>query len=178
MEKQYKILGMTCSGCQKKISEKLNSLENIKADINLENNTATIISDKEFEINTLNKALEEIGNYKLEDPDNPEKPSLNHRTEFLRLRFTIAQWNAKEKKFIFSRAKDVLSAICIWFPLRKSMPKIRILNLLIPKQICLKISKTISENIIARCSAKVIKFIPKKEIALFAICIWKKLQKI
>jgi Cu2+-exporting ATPase len=73
MEKQYKILGMTCSGCQKKISEKLNSLENIKADINLENNTATIISDKEFEINTLNKALEEIGNYKLEDPDNPEK---------------------------------------------------------------------------------------------------------
>lgn len=73
MEKQYKILGMTCSGCQKKISEKLNSLENIKADIHLENNTATIISDKEFEINTLNKALEEIGNYKLEDPDNPEK---------------------------------------------------------------------------------------------------------
>lgn len=73
MQKQYTILGMTCSGCQKKISEKLNSLENIKADINLENNTATIISDKEFEINTLNKALEEIGNYKLEDPDNPEK---------------------------------------------------------------------------------------------------------
>ncbi len=73
MEKQYKILGMTCSGCQKKISEKLNSLENIKADIHLENNTAIIISDKEFEINTLNKALEEIGNYKLEDPDNPEK---------------------------------------------------------------------------------------------------------
>lgn len=73
MQKQYTILGMTCSGCQKKISEKLNSLENIKADINLENNTATITSDKEFEINTLNKALEEIGNYKLQDPDNPEK---------------------------------------------------------------------------------------------------------
>ncbi|WP_428068530.1 heavy metal translocating P-type ATPase [Chryseobacterium gambrini] len=73
MEKQYKILGMTCSGCQKKISEKLNSLENIKADINLENNTAIIISEKEFELHTLNKALEEIGNYKLEDPDNPEK---------------------------------------------------------------------------------------------------------
>ncbi|WP_375191023.1 heavy metal translocating P-type ATPase [Chryseobacterium sp.] len=73
MQKQYTILGMTCSGCQKKISDKLNSLEKIKADINLENNTATITSDKEFEINTLNKALEEIGNYKLEDPDNPEK---------------------------------------------------------------------------------------------------------
>jgi Cu2+-exporting ATPase len=60
MEQQYKILGMTCSGCQKKISEKLNSIEGIKADVNLENNTATIVSDKEIELNTLNKALEEV----------------------------------------------------------------------------------------------------------------------
>ncbi|MPS64554.1 heavy metal translocating P-type ATPase [Chryseobacterium sp.] len=72
MEKQYKILGMTCSGCQKKISEKLNSIEDVKADVNLETNTVTITSGKEIELNTLNKALEEIGNYKLEDPDNPE----------------------------------------------------------------------------------------------------------
>ncbi|SFZ90477.1 Cu2+-exporting ATPase [Chryseobacterium limigenitum] len=64
---------MTCSGCQKKISEKLNSLEDIKADINLENSTATIISDKEIELSTLNKALEEIGNYQLEDPNGPDK---------------------------------------------------------------------------------------------------------
>ncbi|MET3535132.1 heavy metal translocating P-type ATPase [Chryseobacterium limigenitum] len=73
MQQQYKILGMTCSGCQKKISEKLNSLEDIKADINLENSTATIISDKEIELSTLNKALEEIGNYQLEDPNGPDK---------------------------------------------------------------------------------------------------------
>jgi P-type Cu+ transporter len=72
MERQYKILGMTCSGCQKKISEKLSSIEGVKADVNLENNTATIISDKEIELNTLNKVLEEAGNYKLEDPDNTE----------------------------------------------------------------------------------------------------------
>ncbi|ANF52691.1 ATPase P [Chryseobacterium glaciei] len=73
MQQQYKILGMTCSGCQKKISEKLNSLDDIKADINLENSTATIISDNEIELSTLNKVLEEIGNYKLEDPNNPDK---------------------------------------------------------------------------------------------------------
>ncbi|UMQ42547.1 heavy metal translocating P-type ATPase [Chryseobacterium sp. Y16C] len=73
MEKQYKILGMTCSGCQKKISEKLNSIEDVKADVNLETNTVTITSGKDIELNTLNKALEEIGNYKLEDSDNPEK---------------------------------------------------------------------------------------------------------
>lgn len=73
MQKQYKILGMTCSGCQKKISEKLNGIEGIKADIDLNNNTATITSDKKIDIHLLNKALEETGNYKLEDPDAPEK---------------------------------------------------------------------------------------------------------
>ncbi|MDQ0594412.1 Cu+-exporting ATPase [Chryseobacterium ginsenosidimutans] len=76
MEQQYKILGMTCSGCQKKISDTLNSIEGIKADINLENSTATIISDKKIELSTLNKALEEVGNYKLEDPNNPQKAFL------------------------------------------------------------------------------------------------------
>lgn len=73
MEKQYKILGMTCSGCQKKIFEKLNNIEGVQADINLETNTATIISEKDIELNALNKALEDIGNYKLDDPNNPEK---------------------------------------------------------------------------------------------------------
>src|SRR4051794_37318103 len=72
MQQQYKILGMTCSGCQKKISEKLNSLHHIQAEINLENSTATITSDQELELSVLNKALEEIGNYKLEDPNRPD----------------------------------------------------------------------------------------------------------
>ncbi|MBW8522788.1 heavy metal translocating P-type ATPase [Chryseobacterium chendengshani] len=73
MQEQYKIIGMTCSGCQKKISDKLNSLENINADIDLENQIAIIISDKAIDVNHLNKALEEIGDYKLEDLNNPEK---------------------------------------------------------------------------------------------------------
>ncbi|MDR2235769.1 MAG: heavy metal translocating P-type ATPase [Chryseobacterium sp.] len=73
MERQYNILGMTCSGCQKKISEKLNSVQGVKADVNLENNTATITSDHEIELSTLNQALSEIGKYRLEDPQQPEK---------------------------------------------------------------------------------------------------------
>ncbi|CAD7815679.1 Silver exporting P-type ATPase [Chryseobacterium aquaeductus] len=63
---------MTCSGCQKKISEKLNSLENINAEIDLENQSAMITSNKEINLNELNKSLQEIGNYKLEDPNKSE----------------------------------------------------------------------------------------------------------
>ena len=73
MEQQYKILGMTCSGCQKKISNQLNSIDGVSADVNLENNTATITSDHEVTLAALNNALAEIGKYRLEDPNNPEK---------------------------------------------------------------------------------------------------------
>ncbi|MDO5616738.1 MAG: heavy metal translocating P-type ATPase [Cruoricaptor ignavus] len=72
MEKQYNVLGMTCSGCQKKISEKLNSITGITADINLENSTATISSDKELNLDELNQELKELGHYFLEDPNAPK----------------------------------------------------------------------------------------------------------
>ncbi|MCX8525008.1 heavy metal translocating P-type ATPase [Chryseobacterium formosus] len=71
MHQQYKVLGMTCSGCQKKISEKLNSLDGISADVNLEKSTVEIHSDKEINLMELNQLLSEIGNYKLEDSKNP-----------------------------------------------------------------------------------------------------------
>lgn len=73
MLQKYNILGMTCSGCQKKISEKLNSLNGISADVNLETSSVEITSDAEINLNELNKALSEIGNYKLEDPNKREK---------------------------------------------------------------------------------------------------------
>ncbi len=67
MHQKYKVLGITCSGCQIKISEKLNSLEGISAEINLEESTAEIHSEQEINLSQLNQALSEIGNYKLED---------------------------------------------------------------------------------------------------------------
>lgn len=67
---------MTCSGCQKKISEKLNSVNGISADVNLETSSVEITSDAEIDLNELNKALSEIGNYKLEDPNKPENTFL------------------------------------------------------------------------------------------------------
>ncbi|QQV03864.1 MULTISPECIES: heavy metal translocating P-type ATPase [Chryseobacterium] len=68
MHQKYKVLGMTCSGCQKKISEKLNSLEGISANVDLEESIAEIHSEHEINLSQLNQALSEIGNYKLENP--------------------------------------------------------------------------------------------------------------
>lgn len=76
MLQKYNILGMTCSGCQKKISEKLNSVNGISADVNLETSSVEITSDAEINLNELNTALSEIGNYKLEDPNKPENTFL------------------------------------------------------------------------------------------------------
>lgn len=67
MIQQYKISGMTCAGCQKKISEKLNSIDGLQADINLEDQTAIISSETPIVLSDLNKILESLGKYKLED---------------------------------------------------------------------------------------------------------------
>ncbi|MGV4413274.1 heavy metal translocating P-type ATPase [Chryseobacterium sp. T1] len=68
MERTYNVLGMTCSGCQKKISETLNHIEGLHAYVDLEKNSATINSDRDFTLEELNHALSAVSNYKLEDP--------------------------------------------------------------------------------------------------------------
>lgn len=73
MKQQYRIFGITCSGCQKKISEKLNSLEGISANVILESNSVEINSDHHINLNYLNQSLSEVGNYQLENFNQPEK---------------------------------------------------------------------------------------------------------
>lgn len=75
MKTTYTIVGMTCSGCQKKISETLNSIEGISAKIDLEKSTAEIESKEKIDIEFLKSKLKEVGNYSLEDPENPS----NHK---------------------------------------------------------------------------------------------------
>ncbi len=67
--KKYNVLGMSCEGCQKKISSTLNDLEGIKADVNLAGNFVEIISQQEIDLEKLNAELKNAGNYILEDPE-------------------------------------------------------------------------------------------------------------
>ncbi|SDE09746.1 heavy metal translocating P-type ATPase [Riemerella columbipharyngis] len=72
MEKTYRVLGMTCSGCQKKISETLNNIKELTAIVNLEEATVTLKSEKSIDLASINKALKKAGSYILEDPDAPK----------------------------------------------------------------------------------------------------------
>lgn len=75
--KKYNVLGMSCEGCQKKISSALNDLEGIKADVNLAGNFVEITSEQEIDLEKLNSELKNAGNYVLEDPEKPKS------TEFI-----------------------------------------------------------------------------------------------
>ena len=69
-EKQFDILGMSCGSCQKKISDKLNSLPDISAVVDLKTNSVKISSKNEINLQQLNDAVGSIGHYFLKDPDN------------------------------------------------------------------------------------------------------------
>lgn len=69
-EKQFDILGMSCGSCQKKISDKLNSLPDISAVVDLKTNSVKISSKNEINLQRLNDAVGSIGHYFLKDPDN------------------------------------------------------------------------------------------------------------
>ena len=47
--KKYNVLGMSCEGCQKKISSTLNDLQGIKVDVNLAENFVEITSEQEID---------------------------------------------------------------------------------------------------------------------------------
>ena len=75
--KKYNVLGMSCEGCQKKISSALNNVEGIKADVNLAGNFVEITSEQEIDLEKLNSELKNAGNYVLEDPEKTKS------TEFI-----------------------------------------------------------------------------------------------
>ena len=61
MEKTYRVTGMTCSGCQNKISKTLNSIDGIRAEINLEEALVKVHSHHEISLDELNSKLKEAG---------------------------------------------------------------------------------------------------------------------
>ncbi|WP_018676447.1 heavy metal translocating P-type ATPase [Riemerella columbina] len=72
MKQTYKVLGMTCSGCQSKINNALNAIEGVEASVDLEQQTATLISNKSLNLESLNQVLKEVGNYQLQDSSQPQ----------------------------------------------------------------------------------------------------------
>ena len=56
-----KIEGMSCPHCQKHVSDALNALSGVTAEVNLQNNAAYITSDNPINTEELVKVVEDAG---------------------------------------------------------------------------------------------------------------------
>lgn len=65
----YKVKGMSCGGCQKKVEQELNRIAEIKTTVTLNPPVATITMDTHVGIDVLQKALSEAGDYSIEMTD-------------------------------------------------------------------------------------------------------------
>ncbi len=73
MNKQYKILGMTCSGCQASVQRKLNELEGLVASVTLETGLVDIQSEKTYSLAELQTQLAPLANYEIHEIDSDVK---------------------------------------------------------------------------------------------------------
>ena len=61
MRKEITISGMHCAHCSARVEKALNAIEGVKATVNLEKGTATVISDREIDSNVLKETVERLG---------------------------------------------------------------------------------------------------------------------
>ena len=79
MEKEYTIKGMTCGKCAATVKETLEAIPGVKkANIHLESSNGILSSDRNISTNYLNKKLQKVGNYTLQDyhREDPEKSTI------------------------------------------------------------------------------------------------------
>lgn len=61
MKKIIAIEGMTCGHCQARVEKALNSVEGVKAKVDLKKNSATVETDSTISDDLLKKTVEEAG---------------------------------------------------------------------------------------------------------------------
>src|SRR5690606_23302378 len=62
----YKISGMSCDGCRKKVENTLNTVRGVSAEVSLTPPEATITMDKHVATEELQQALSAVGDYQIE----------------------------------------------------------------------------------------------------------------
>lgn len=81
MTHTYKITGMSCDGCRKKVENALNSIKGISAVVTLNPMEATITMEKHVSTEKLQEALTVVGNYTIEMSHRPlpDEHQIQHR---------------------------------------------------------------------------------------------------
>lgn len=76
MEKSYHVQGMSCSGCQKKIEKALEKFPDLNIKVDLEKSTVLLSADTIPSLQALNKELAKVGDYQLQESNEPQKAPL------------------------------------------------------------------------------------------------------
>ena len=71
MVHQYKIGGMSCDGCRKKVEKRLNEIPGVQAEVALNSGKATLTMDKHVSEEMLQRELSEAGNYTITMDHDP-----------------------------------------------------------------------------------------------------------
>lgn len=69
MRETYRVVGMTCAGCQASVQKSLNELEGVHAQVDLEKETAEIHSEKPYTLKDFQDKLAASGNYEIVEMD-------------------------------------------------------------------------------------------------------------
>lgn len=69
MEQTFKISGMSCDHCRRRVEKALNEIEGVKAVVTLNPPVATVeFSDNPLSVETMQQALSEAGGYTISQP--------------------------------------------------------------------------------------------------------------
>ena len=70
MKKQYKVLGMTCTGCKDTVEKKLNALEGLQASVNLEKGLVDISMSSHYSLEEIQEQVDPSKHYEIVELDS------------------------------------------------------------------------------------------------------------
>ncbi|MEJ5053757.1 heavy metal translocating P-type ATPase [Sphingobacterium sp. MYb382] len=73
MNKQYKVLGMTCGGCRSTVEKQLNALPGVQANVSLEKGTVDLTMDQDYSLDDLQAQLGAGSHYSIVELDSTAK---------------------------------------------------------------------------------------------------------
>lgn len=104
---------------REKIREQLSTIPHISAEIDLAASTVEISSEKEIDLSSINEKLKTIGNYAIEDPEDPNKEFLKPEDKVSPSSVYYCPMECEGENSISSKEPDARCVTCTLYLLKK-----------------------------------------------------------